>query len=214
MTDLEIAGGNLFMMCPRLNENALTDIPDGYHVRPCRPDELELWKTIHFDNPADAEEQKPYMTSYFENVYAPAGDEFFRRCLFLCGTDDVPVGTCFVWQAYGCVTTIHWYKIRKEYEGRGLGRALLSCVMRSVAPEDYPVYLHTHPACCRAIRLYTDFGFSLLTDKEIGFRANDLEQSLPYLLRRMPETVYSALTFASAGNEFLTAAKSTAFSQF
>lgn len=212
--DMELADGNLFMMCPRLNKAALSDIPDGYHIRTCRPDELELWKTIHFDDKTVAEEQKPYMTTYFETVYAPEGDEFWNRCLFLCDEDDTPVGTCFAWRAYGKVMTIHWYKIRKDCEGRGLGRALLSHVMRTIAPEDYPVFLHTHPGCFRAIKLYTDFGFSLLTDAEVGYRTNDLDVSLPYLRRMMPADAYDALTFAAATDAFLDAAKTSEFSQF
>ncbi|MBQ7930502.1 MAG: GNAT family N-acetyltransferase [Clostridia bacterium] len=209
-----LAGGNLFMMCPQLNEDALRELPEGYHIRNCRKEELDLWKTIHFDNPSDAEEQFPYMTEYFRKVYEPAGSEFWKRCVFLCDADDVPVGTCFAWKAYGCITTIHWYKIRKDCEGRGLGRVLLSQVMRSIPPEDYPVYLHTHPGCFRAIKLYTDFGFVILRDTEVGFRKNDREASLPYLRKKMPVSVYESLRFADAPEKFLAAVKTTEFSQF
>ena len=211
---VKLAGGNLFMMCPRLNEAALSELPEGFRIRTCRRDELDLWKTIHFDSPETAEEQKPYMTRYFTEVYEPAGNEFWNRCLFLCDADDRPVGTCFAWKAYGCVTTIHWYKIRTDYEGRGLGRALLSHVMRALAPSDYPVFLHTHPGCIRALKLYTDFGFSLLTDAEVGFRANDLEAGLPYLRERMSAPAYEALTFAAAPESFLKAVKTSEISQF
>lgn len=212
--DMEIAGGNLFMMCARPNAAAFTEIPEGYHVRFCRPDELDFWKTIHFDDETAAREQKPYMDRYFDTVYAPCGDEFFRRCRFLCTEDDRPVGTCFAWKAYGRVTTIHWYKVVREYEGRGLGRALLSHVLRTVDASEYPVFLHTHPACRRAIRLYTDFGFSLLTDETVGYRKNDLEVSLPYLKNTMTAEAYAALTFASAPEDFLAAAASDEFSHF
>lgn len=211
---VKLAGGNLFMMCPRLNEAALSEIPGGYHIRTCRRDELDLWKTIHFDDENVAREQYSYMTRYFENVYQPSGDEFWNRCLFLCGADDRPVGTCFAWKAYGCVTTIHWYKVRKECEGKGLGRALLSEVMRKLEPSDYPVFLHTHPGCFRAIKLYTDFGFALLRDPVVGFRTNDLEASLPYLREMMPAAEYDALMFASAPENFLDAAKTFEISQF
>lgn len=213
--DAQIACGNLFMMCPRLNTAALSEIPDGYHIRTCRRDELDIWKTIHFDDAETAQNQKPYMTRYFETVYEPAGDAFWDRCLFLCtDEDDTPIGTCFAWQAYGRVMTIHWFKIRKAYEGRGLGRALLSAVMRQLAPSDYPVFLHTHPGSFRAIKLYTDFGFALLTDEKIGFRANDLGDALPFLGRMMPGGAYDALRFAAAPDFFLEAAESSPFSQF
>jgi len=215
VSDEEIAGGNLFMMCERLNPDALSGLPAGYHFRTCRRDELEVWMTMHYDDKALAEAQKPEMRRYFEEVYAPAGEEFWERCLFVCrDAGDEPVGTCFAWLAYGSVTTIHWYKVRKDCEGLGLGRAMLSEVMKSLTPGDYPVFLHTHPACCRALRLYSDFGFSMLKDAQVGFRKNDLEDALPYLRRHMPERFYNSLKFAAAPENFLRAAASSETSQF
>lgn len=209
-----LAEGNLFMMCSRLNEAALSDVPDGFHIRLCRREELDIWKTIHFDTEDAAREQKPYMTRYFETVYEPSGGEFWSRCLFLCDADDTPIGTCFAWRAYGKVMTIHWYKVKREYEGMGLGRSLLSYVMRTISQSDYPVFLHTHPGCLRAIKLYTDFGFALLEDERVGYRTNDLNVSLPYLRANMPPNAYAALTFAHAPNQFLEAAKLSEFSEF
>ena len=112
------------------------------------------------------------------------------------------------------MTTIHWYKIRKEYEGHGLGRALLSAVMKDIPEEDYPVYLHTQPGSYRAIKLYTDFGFALLTDKQVGFRENELEIGLPYLREKMPERDFARLRFERAPEDFLQAVKSSPVSQF
>ena len=141
----DISGGNLFMMCPRLEASALTELSPGYKFRLCTPEELDVWKAIHFDSESLAREYQPYMTAYFEQVYGSQQDEFYSKCLFLCDSRNMPIGTCFAWKAYDSVMTIQWYKIRREYEGRGLGRALLSQVMKNIAPEDYPVYLHTHP---------------------------------------------------------------------
>jgi len=214
MAATDISGGNLFMMCSQLEASALTELPAAYTIRPCTPEELDLWKAIHFDDAATARQNHAFMTAYFEQVYGSQRELFFRRCLFLCDNRNIPVGTCFVWKAYGTATTIQWYKIRQEYEGRGLGRALLSYVMKTVSPSDYPVYLHTHPGCFRAIKLYTDFGFSLVTDEEVGYRTNDLQAALPYLKDVLSERAYRNLRFSAAPPAFLTAAKQTAYSQF
>ena len=210
----DISGGNLFMMCSRLEVSALTELPAEYIIRPCTPEELDIWKAMHFDDEAIASQYYSYMTEYFEQVYGSQRELFFRRCLFLCDNRNTPVGTCFVWKAYGAVTTIQWYKIRQEYEGRGLGRALLSYVMKTVSPSEYPVYLHTHPGCFRAIKLYTDFGFSLVTDEEVGYRTNDLQRALPYLKEVLSECAYQDLRFSAAPAAFLAAAKQTEYSQF
>jgi hypothetical protein len=36
----EIPDKNLFMMCKKLNTSAFAELPDGYHVRTCRRNEL------------------------------------------------------------------------------------------------------------------------------------------------------------------------------
>ena len=208
----DIEGCNLFMCCKTLYKNALSEIPEGFTIRPCRKEELDIWCGFPFDH--EPEKYRDYMQQYFQDVYQPREAEFFRKCLFLCDRNDTPVGTCFAWEAYGNVTTIHWYKVRKEVEGHGLGRALLSAVMKDIPEGDYPVYLHTQPGSYRAIKLYTDFGFALLTDKQVGFRENELDIGLPYLKEKMPEADFARLRFEKAPEDFLQAVKSSPISQF
>jgi hypothetical protein len=50
MKEEEIPDYNIFMMCERLNQHALTNLHTDYYFRNCRPDELELWKAFHFDS--------------------------------------------------------------------------------------------------------------------------------------------------------------------
>ena len=196
-----IADADLFMMCPRLNTAALSELPIGYHIRRIHEDELDIWKRMPFDDEKAAGEYQHYMNGFFNRVYALKKDQFFERCLFVCDSDDSPVGTCFLWEAHGIIPTIHWFKVRKEYEGRGIGRALLSEVMKSVV--EYPVYLHTQAGSFRAIKLYSDFGFYLLTDPLIGARTNEIEIGLPYLKEHMPEDECEKLRFHNAEDKFL-----------
>ena len=205
---------NLFMVCTELKHNALRDMPVGYHVRPCRRDELDLWKAIHFDDPSIAEEYRPYMTDYFDRVYAQKADLFFETCLFVCNQDDQPIATAFIWKAYDLFQTIHWFKVINDYEGQGIGRALLSVIMRDLKPEDYPVYLHTQPGSYRAIKLYSDFGFKLLSDPVIGNRPNGLAESMPILQRYMPLEYFNKLQITAAPAGFLHALAPFADEQF
>lgn len=194
---------NLFMMCESLDRRALRDLPAGYHVRTCRRDELEIWKAIHFDDPVTAAAYHSYMTEYFERVYAPKGELFFQTCLFVCDRSDRPLGTGFLWNAYDAFQTVHWFKVVQEYEGRGIGRALLSIVMRDLDAAEYPVYLHTQPDSYRAIKLYSDFGFHLLSDPIIGCRTNDLQESLPLLEQDMKPAYFAQLQITNAPPAFL-----------
>lgn len=206
----EIPDKNLFMMCSTLAQSALRALPDGYHIRNCRRDELELWKAMPFDDPTTAAEYRPYMTDYFTRVYAPQADRFFQTCLFVCPDSDQPdadrpIATAFIWKAYDLFQSVHWFKVVKEYEGRGIGRALLSVIMRDLTADDYPVYLHTQPGSYRAIKLYSDFGFKLLSDPVIGQRQNDLVECLPILERYMPPAYFNQLQITEAPADFLQA---------
>lgn len=205
---------NLFMMCRTLNTSALRELPREFHVRTCRKSELEIWKAIHFDDSRTAAQYRDFMTKYFHDVYAGKGDLFFEKCLFICNEDDKPLGTCFIWKAYDKINTIHWFKVLQRCEGRGIGRALLTVVMQNLNKEDYPVYLHTQPSSYRAIKLYSDFGFCLLSDPAIGNRRNDIEVCLPILERHMPREEFIKLQMCKAPDDFLDAVNSSDVNQF
>jgi ribosomal protein S18 acetylase RimI-like enzyme len=163
----EIPDKNLFMMCDRLNRHALTDLPDGYAIRNCRPDELDVWKMMPFNDAELATEYEGFMSDYFTMTYGGKEQLFFAKTLFVCDSPmerlrqrtDRPIATCASWRAYDEFTTIQWFKVLTEYEGRGIGRALLSIVMQKLETCDYPVYLHTQPSSFRAIKLYADFRY-------------------------------------------------------
>lgn len=210
----ELLDKNLFMMCQTLNHDALSELKRPFSVRTCRRDELEQWKMIHFDNIETARENKPMMDSYFDAVYRPNEQLFFERCLFVCDDNDMPIGTCFAWKAYGEITTIHWFKVKKEYEGLGIGRALLSIVLKGLQSHDFPVYLHTQPRSFRAIKLYSDFGFKFLTDPMIGFRRNELNDSLPVLKQLMHRDDFEKIQFIKAPEHFLKVVQSSKINQF
>jgi len=205
---------NLFMMCRKIENIATKPLPPGFFVRYCRKDELDIWKAMHFDTPELAAEYDDFMTKYFNDVYVPKGDLFYQRCVFVCDQDDEPIGTCFLWKAYNIIWTVQWFKVLKEYEGRGIGRALLSIVLTSLPANEYPIFLHTHPSSYRAIKLYSDFGFSLLSDPIIGNRKNDLEECLPILRRYMTAPDFEKLHIVKAPEFFLHAVRYSEIEEF
>lgn len=194
---------NLFMMCSQLNKEALIMMPEGFTLRPCRKEELSIWKAMPFDDAETALAYEPYMQSYFELVYQNKSDLFFERCLFLCDADDQPIGTAFIWPAYDKITTLHWVKVKKGYEDKKLGRAMLSVLLGSLSKEAFPIYLHTQPGSYRAIKLYSDFGFKFITDEQVGARHNDLSAVLPELQNLMTKEAFNQLQFVSAPADFL-----------
>ena len=214
MREEDIPDLNIFMMCEKLNNNALSNIPKGYYIRNCRPDELEIWMNFPFDNEVDKIKYRDFMINYFNDVYKDKEDEFYNRCLFICDKNDKPISTCFIWKAYNKINAIHWLKTLKEYENNGFGRALLSYLMKSLKDEDYPIFLHTQPGSFRAIGLYSDFGFKIVTNKTIGIRNNDYEECLPILKRFMRKDVFDKLEFIEAPSYIDECAKSSKVDEF
>jgi ribosomal protein S18 acetylase RimI-like enzyme len=214
MKESEIPDRNIFMMCESLHRNALSELPIGYSFRKCIYDELGIWKTMPFDNLDLAKEYDGFMTDYFTVTYSGKEELFFAKTLFVCDWQDKPIATCSTWKAYDEFNTIQWFKVLKEYEGRGIGRALLSIVMQKLEQHDYPVYLHTQPSSFRAIKLYSDFGFSLLSDDKIGIRKNDLDECIPILEEFMPPEFFQQLIITAAPKEFIDAVAKYNTNQF
>ena len=77
--------------------------------------------------------------------------------------------------------------------------------MKSISEKEYPVFLHTHPSSYRAIKLYSDVGFRLLSDPFIGNRQNDLDECLPILQKYMPQQDFEQLKVDQAPQFFLDA---------
>lgn len=193
------------MMCEQVNETAVTGLSTGLRLRFCRKDELDIWKRMPFDDAREAEKHNEFMTDYFERVYAPKDELFFNTCLFVCNAEDQPIATGFIWKTYDTFNSVHWLKVVKSQEGRGIGRALLSIILGQLDPADFPVYLHTQPSSYRAIKLYSDFGFRLLTDPVIGTRTNDVEECLPLLAESMTKDSFERLKTSRAPASFLKA---------
>jgi GNAT superfamily N-acetyltransferase len=199
----EIPDYNIFMLCEQLNENALTKLSNEFYFRNCRPDELEIWKAFPFDTEKVPIEYEDFMNQYIRDTYSKNWEEFFQNTLFVCDMNDKPIATCSYWKAYGKFYTIQWFKTLKNYEGKGIGRALLSEIMLQFNKLDYPIYLHTQPGSFRAIKLYSDFGFSLLKGDKIGTRSNDLEKSLPILREFIQKKDFEKLQITETPNSII-----------
>ena len=186
---------HLFMRCNAIDISPFGELPEGYHLRTCRPEELDIWYGFPFDTPEDAEKYRSFMQTYFQEVYAGQEERFFAACLFVCDAQDVPVATGFLWKRDGH-TTVEWIKTKLHAEGQGIGRALLTAILRQASAQDMPIYLHTHAGCNRAVHLYTQFGFEVLTQPMIiADRPNEWQQALEYLRQVMPEEMYRQLRF-------------------
>jgi ribosomal protein S18 acetylase RimI-like enzyme len=191
---------NIFMFCENVNIKAFSIMPEGYSIRNLKKDELEIWKSMPFDGNY-TEIYKKIMDEYYNKVYLKRENEFYEKCTVVCNKNNEVIGTCFLWKLSDKINTVHWFKIVKGYEGKGIGRALFSGLLKST--NDFPIFLHTQPESYKAIKLYNDFGFKIITDPEIGNRKNDINECLPILRENMPKEYYERLNFKELPKYYL-----------
>jgi len=189
---------NLFLQCDAPNLKAFRPMPKGFSTRLCRQGELGIWKDIWAQG-----KYLDFVDWYYNKVYAPHGDAFFRCCTFAVDEQDKPVATSGIWRSYGRINTVLLFHVLPEYEGLGIGRGLFSAVLKHAA---CPIYAHTHPSASRAVKLYSDFGFKLITDPVVGYRENNLQESLPYLKETLPQKDFENLQTVKANSDLLEAA--------
>jgi GNAT superfamily N-acetyltransferase len=197
---------NLFMQCNTPDHSAFRFLPDGFTARLCKREELIIWKAMWAQG-----KYMDFVNYYYDAVYAPHEDEFFSRCTFAVDVNDNPVATAGVWRSYGRINTVLWFHVLPEYEGRGIGRGIFSEVLKNAG---FPIYVHTHPIANRAIKLYSDFGFKLVTDPVVGYRENNLYASMPYLKEVLPKRDYETLQTIKANPELLDAALLNELAEF
>ena len=197
---------NLFMQCDKPNHNAFRSLPPGFTARLCRRDELIIWKTMWAQG-----KYMDFVNYYYDKVYSPFEDEFFVRCMFAVDENDQPVATSGTWLSYRKINTVLGFYTLPEYEGCGIGRGLFSEVLKVAA---YPLYVHTHPIASKAVKLYSDFGFRLITDSTVGYRENNLQESLPYLQKTLPVEEYAKLRTTKANPALIEAALLSQLAEF
>jgi ribosomal protein S18 acetylase RimI-like enzyme len=133
--------------------------PPGFGVRPMRRGEGALWIDIE----RDAEPYFAIGETLFSDEFGKDLAATERRCFFLTEEKGVAVGTISAWYSRDFKGRdhgqIHWFAIRRAYQGKGLGRAALSYAMKRLAERHERCCLFTQTARLAAIKLYLDFGF-------------------------------------------------------
>lgn len=167
-------------------------LPEGFAYRLFRDGDEKHWARIEtsvleFIDATMAE-------SYFVAYYLPELDELKKRCVFVVNSDGLPVATATAWfeketDPCGYRPTLHWVSAHPDYQGLGLGRAVVSKAL-SLFPALHPgkeAFLHTQTWSHRAVWLYHLMGFNLCRTRSVvqnqhrDFFPNEYEEGLEIL---------------------------------
>ena len=159
-------------------------LPDGFSfVKYSAGDEL-AWAEIEASVGEFSSVQEA--CSYFGKHYLPFSGELDRRTIFIETESGEKVETFTMWWEYTedlRVPSVHWVAVKPEFQGLGLGKAIVFAGMeRSLAIEgDRDFYLHTQTWSYQAIGIYLKAGFQFMEAGSFGGYENDFSKALPIL---------------------------------
>ncbi len=137
-----------------------SQIPADYTFGSMTKEHIGLWVDIERD-------AEPYLTIDFAMFTSSFGNdisEIGKRCYILYDARGCGIGTISAWReeifrgvGYG---RIHWIAIRKEFQGLGLGKTLMTFGLRKLKKLGHVnALLDTQSKRIAAINLYLKYGF-------------------------------------------------------
>lgn len=157
------------MVCLDLTCVPAVPVPSGFVMRHYSVNDEENWTRIHLD----AEPYHVITSETFGRIFG--SDELIlkQRQLYVCTVTGLAVGTVTAWfddnyygEKWG---RIHWLAVLRQYQRRGLGRALVSRACRVLLALGHSrAYLATQAGRIGAIKLYLELGFvpEIRTDED------------------------------------------------
>lgn len=164
------------------------NLPKGYIFKLYTDGDDDSWAKImvsvgEFDTYNEA-------LDYFKENYMPYKAELSLRCLFIQTNQGEMIGTLTNWWNYTRNRrdpSIHWVGVKPEFQGLGLGKALVYEGMRRMVEleGDRDFFLHTQTWSYKAISIYLKAGYSFVKDEVFGDYNNDYEKALEVIKNKI-----------------------------
>lgn len=184
MLDKSIPYLNVIMKRPTNIPIPEYDLPHGYSFVWFDKGQEDKWAEI--ETSVGEFETIEEALNCFRAEYMPFEDELKKRLLFVLNDNREEIGTITSWWNTTGIRrdpSIHWFAVKKEYQGLGLGKALVSeCLNRLIHLEgNREVFLHTQTWSYKAIGLYLNAGFNIEKDEVFSHYKNEYHDAIPIL---------------------------------
>ncbi len=161
--DSRIRRHSLIMERMDLEQIDRYDLPEGYHFTFYQPGDRDHWIAIE----QSAKELNSYEQGLdaWERYYTPVLEGLEERMLFIETEQGEKVATITAYyDPKGELPPergqIHWVAVRRDHQGKGLARPLLSRALQLLKQHGHTeAVLHTGTPMWVAVRLYLQFGF-------------------------------------------------------
>ena len=161
------------------------DLPEEFNFTQYKSGDEKSWAKIEtsvseFNDELDA-------LIYFQREFLQIPSEAERRCVFIENDNGEKIATASAWHSYTGIRRdpiLHWVAVNPNYQGLGLGKAIVSKVMQLMRDieGDRDFYLSTQTWSHVAIRVYMKCGFYIAGEKNlIGHENKDYPQNVELL---------------------------------
>lgn len=139
-------------------------LPDGYRFVPYCPGDCDAW--IEIEKSAKEFDNYNRGLQIWERFYGGKDHELVHRMVFIETQTGEKVATASAYyDIHGNDHTgagwLHWVAVKREYQGRGLARPLISHTLLLLRELGYShAIIQTQSISWVACRLYMDFGFT------------------------------------------------------
>ncbi len=165
MLDKSLPYYDIIMKMPGRNLLSLPEpvLPEGYSCRLYKPGDEYAWARLEsqvLEFPTHGKALEYYQNRFLKKY----SDEVARRAVFVVDPYDNPVATATAWSmdsSMGPRNWLSWISTDPTQQGKGLGRAVITCALRRYIELNTVenVYLHTQTWSHKAIYLYHKLGF-------------------------------------------------------
>jgi len=178
----------------------IPELPAGFSYRNYQEGDEKYWTETETAVLEFSSTQKASV--YFQKDFLPYESELKNRMVFITNEDGVPVANAAAWwhdEHDSHQACLHWVAVRPEYQGLGLGRAVVMKALSLFAKYEpqKDIYLHTQTWSHVAVRLYMNLGFQLCRKDTLGSKPNDYDSALEVLKNVLDEETFCRLVETS-----------------
>ena len=162
---------DLLLHRDNLNEIPEYKLPEDYRFVFYKPGDKDAWIEIEKSSKEfDTWEQG---VAAWNKYYEGKDDELINRMVFVETLDGQKVATASAFydvegKDQSGSGWLHWVAVRREHQGKGLSKPLISYVLSHLKKLGYQeVSIHTQTTTWLACRIYLDFGFYPMQDNAI-----------------------------------------------
>ena len=152
---------SVWMERPNFENIPQYELAPGLHFRLFRRGDEETWARLLASSGLRPSFEAAMKQWEFE--FEQAQDEMEKRCIFVETDDGTAIATTLAWymdepsSEWG---RIHWVGVDPAYQGKRIGKAMISEALTRMSKMHPKVVLETEHPRLPAIKMYLDFGFT------------------------------------------------------